>query len=95
MLVLDEFQGEFVVITDAAVPISPCNRSQKEFVLPGDGTITGFVEAIGPSIGDTAVDLVLTKLGITVSANNVAHQCYIVASGVTHLWILCWGIRSS
>ena len=47
------------------MPITPCNRSQ-DFVLPGDGTIAGFVDAIGPNIGSTAVDLVLTKLGFTV-----------------------------
>ena len=65
LLVVDEFEEDFEIFADAVMPVSPCNSNQ-DYVLPGDGTITGFVDAIGPTIGNTAVELVLTKLGVTV-----------------------------
>ncbi len=49
------------------VPIPSCHTNMTSFQLPGDGTIQGFVRELGENIGDTAIDVVVEKLGATVS----------------------------
>ena len=64
-LELDGVVKDVVILTNATIPRPLCNDNQS-FVLPGDGTVAGFVNAIGPNIGETAVDVVLTNLGLKV-----------------------------
>ena len=48
------------------LPIPDCNVEYQHYLLPGDGTITGFVDALGGKVGNTAVDIVLLKYGLKV-----------------------------
>ena len=49
----------------AHVPIPVCNENAT-FSLPGDGTISGYLESLGGQVTDAAVDLVLEHLGLKV-----------------------------
>ena len=56
------------VFDNLQVPIPVCNTDFSSLVLPGvDGSIQGFVQELGQSIGDTAINAVIEKLGLAVS----------------------------
>ena len=63
-LTIDGAETMFPVLTDTSVPIPVC--SDDPFVLPGDGSIEGFVKVVGNNVGQTAVDVVLKQLGLQV-----------------------------
>lgn len=51
---------------DKRVPIPICN-SNFSVALPGDGSVRGFLEELGDTVGQSAIDLVLKKLNLQVS----------------------------
>ena len=53
----------FMVYSDARIPIPLCNEDAT-FVLPGDGTVNGFLLAIGGNVASTAIEAVMYHLGI-------------------------------
>ncbi|XP_072023446.1 uncharacterized protein, partial [Amphiura filiformis] len=59
------------VFDDIRIPIPLCNIDFNNLVLPGDGTIQGFVQELGETIGDSAVGVVLNKLGLADFVSNV------------------------
>ena len=63
-LTIDGAETIFPILTDTSIPIPVC--SNDPFVLPGDGSIEGFVKAVGQDVGQTAVDVVLKQLGLEV-----------------------------
>ena len=63
-LTIDGAETMFPILTDTSIPIPVC--SDDPFVLPGDGSIKGFVKAVGQNVGQTAVDVVLKQLGLEV-----------------------------
>ncbi|XP_072033124.1 uncharacterized protein [Amphiura filiformis] len=72
---LDEIVTDFVILNDIQIPIPLCND---DFFLPGNGTIEGFVKAIGDTVGQTAVDVVLSELGIQDYITN--NECTVPAT---------------
>ncbi len=54
------------VLRNATVPVPLCNTGYEDVILPGDGTVEGFASYLGDHVGETAVDVVLGKLGIMV-----------------------------
>ena len=68
-LTVDDDTTDFQILTAATVPIPACNEVS-DFHFPGDGSIEGFVEILGHNIGQTAVDQVLTYLGLKVTFSN-------------------------
>ena len=56
-----------LVFENLHVPIPLCNTDYSNFVLPGDGTVAGFVQEFAGNIGEAGVNLVIQKLGIAVS----------------------------
>ena len=56
---------DFSVLKGINLPNPPCNLLTYD--LPGDGTLAGFLEHLGGEIGDSAIELVLQKFGISVS----------------------------
>ncbi len=60
---LDEVTTDFVILPGTMVPIPTCDN---EFPLPGDGSVEGFLRAIGDNIGQLAVERVLSELGLQV-----------------------------
>ena len=68
-----DIEGDVTAITilsDINVPIPGCNEDAS-FTLPGDGSIQGFVRAVGENFGQAAVQAVFRKLGLEVSINRV------------------------
>ena len=63
-LFLEDETTYFMVYTDARIPIPLCNEDAT-FVLPGDGTVRGFLFAVGENIGSTAKEAVMDHLGIS------------------------------
>ena len=64
-LQLDDQPTDIQVLSGTTIPIPLCNEDAS-LVLPGDGTIGGFARALGENVGQTAVELVLTHLGLEV-----------------------------
>ena len=53
------------ILSDAVVPIPVCN-SDGALNLPGDGTISGYLQLVSGVADDEAVDLIFDALGIKV-----------------------------
>ena len=53
------------ILSDMKVPIPGCNENAT-FTLPGDGSIQGFVNAVGENFGQAAIQIVFQKLGLEV-----------------------------
>ena len=66
-LCIDDNCESIPVLNDLNVPIPFCNTDFTNFQLPGDGTIAGFVQHLAGDIGDAGINLVIQKLGISVS----------------------------
>ncbi len=66
-LCIDGSCDEMSMFRDVKVPIPVCTIDWNTFELPGDGTVDGFVQQLGDSIGDEAIDLVIKKIGLDVS----------------------------
>ena len=64
--------SNFPILSSTTVPIPVCNEDAS-FSLPGDGSIGGFVKALGESFAQTAVDEVLKRLGIKVNLSILTH----------------------
>ena len=62
-LFIEDKTTNFMVYSDARMPIPLCNEDAT-FVLPGDGTVKGFLLAIGENIASTAIEAVMYHLGI-------------------------------
>ncbi len=54
------------VFDDITMPIPVCHTNITTLTLPGDGSIQGFVRELKRNIGDSAIDIVLEKLGLSV-----------------------------
>ncbi len=65
-LTLDGMTTLFIILDHLSVPITPFDNNE-ELVIPGDGSIEGFARIVGTSAGQSAIDLVLMKLGLKVS----------------------------
>ncbi|XP_072048757.1 uncharacterized protein [Amphiura filiformis] len=63
-LCIDDVCEEVIVIDKLKVPIPLCNTDISSIQLPGDGSIAGFATELGSKIGNSAVDLVIEKLGL-------------------------------
>ena len=57
--------SEYIIISGTRIPIPVCNENAT-FTLPGDGSIEGFVKAVGETVGQTAIEIVLRQLGLQV-----------------------------
>ena len=56
----------FNILSDTRIPIPTCNENVT-FALPGDGTIEDFAIVYANEFSQTAVDVVLQRLGLEVS----------------------------
>ena len=65
-LCIDEACEDISIFKDLKVPIPGCNTDFTSLVLPGDGSIEGFVQYLGGEVGDAAVTVVLERLGLSV-----------------------------
>ena len=52
----------FTILSDTRIPFKQCESDH--YVLPGDGSVSGFVSAVGATVGEAAVEAVLNHLGI-------------------------------
>ncbi len=57
------------------IPIPTCNIDMDNFVLPGNGTVAGFIDHLGGEIGDSATDIMLQKIGLQVRGLNLIKLC--------------------
>ncbi|XP_072033125.1 uncharacterized protein [Amphiura filiformis] len=64
ILCIDDTCNTIPVFREVKFPIPICNIDFNNFVLPGDGSVAGFVEHLGGKIGDSAVEVVLKKFGL-------------------------------
>ena len=64
-LKLEGVVSNFVVLNKANFPMPFCNDNTT-LTLPGDGSVGGFVTALGGEFVQSAVDLVLEYLGLKV-----------------------------
>lgn len=60
---IEDKRTNFTILSDAIIPFQQCDEN-KHYLLPGDGTVSGFVSAVGESVGESAIDAVLNHLGI-------------------------------
>ena len=69
--IIEDQATDFIVLSDARFPIPSCN-TDIGYSLPGDGTVSGFVTAVGETVGEAAIEAVLNHLGIGqyVSVND-------------------------
>ncbi|XP_038050876.1 uncharacterized protein LOC119724026 [Patiria miniata] len=65
MLCIDDTCTMTPVLDHVWVPIPLCNINATSFTLPGDGTVEGFIRELGGRIGNSAIDLVLEKFGLS------------------------------
>ncbi|XP_038050728.1 uncharacterized protein LOC119723897 [Patiria miniata] len=65
MLCIDDTCTMTPVLDHVWVPIPLCNINATSFTLPGDGTVGGFIRDLGGRIGNSAIDLVLEKFGLS------------------------------
>ncbi len=66
---------EFVTVFDGVqIPIPGCNIDYNALVLPGDGSVAGFVQELGNTIGDSAISVVLEKLGLAVRMSEYEYS---------------------
>lgn len=54
------------VLSDVSIPIQYCNG---EMEIPGDGTVTGLVDAVDGKVGSIGVTFIQFILGFDVSKN--------------------------
>ena len=66
-LCIDGICANVPILDMIQLPIPVCSVEPKAYQLPGDGSVTGFVEQLGGKIGDSAVELVTLKLDLDVS----------------------------
>ena len=66
-LCIDNTCEELVILNDVKIPTPLCYSDLTNVVLPGDGSIHGFVHHLNGNIGSSAVNVVLEKLGLAVS----------------------------
>lgn len=67
-LCIDDSCDEIPLLDDIFAPIPLCNTNVTGVQLPGDGSIHGFVKEVGENVGSAAVDIVISRLGLTVCA---------------------------
>ena len=65
-LTLDGVTTLFIILDRLPIPI-PSYDNNDELVIPGDGSIEGFARIVGTSVSQSAIDLVLMKLGLKVN----------------------------
>ncbi|XP_022103294.1 uncharacterized protein LOC110986022 [Acanthaster planci] len=65
VLCIDDTCTSTAVLDHVWVPIPLCNTNVSSFTLPGDGTVEGFIQELGGRIGNSAIDLVLEKFGLS------------------------------
>ncbi|XP_022102001.1 uncharacterized protein LOC110985344 [Acanthaster planci] len=70
MLCIDDTCTTTPVLDRVWVPIPLCNTNATSFTLPGDGTVEGFIRELGGRIGNSAIDLVLEKFGLSEYLNT-------------------------
>ncbi len=63
---LDGKTTSIPLLRNATIPEPSCHNTDLSYALPGDGTVEGFARALGNSVGESAVELVLSYLGIKV-----------------------------
>ena len=78
----------YPILIGTKIPIPFCSRNYT--VLPGDGTIQGFLETLGENVGRTAIDLVLVHLGLKVNS----FFCYYHFESVIYLF-MCHTVNSN
>ncbi len=60
---LDGVATDFAILSGTTIPIPTCDN---DLPLPGDGSVQGFLRAIGDYIGQLAVERVLSELDLQV-----------------------------
>ena len=66
-LCIDDGCETVKVFENLKVPIPLCSTNFTSLLLPGNGTIQGFAAVLANNVGEAAVDVVVEKLGLTVS----------------------------
>ena len=61
------------VLNDVSIPIQYCNG---EMEIPGDGTVTGLLSALGGNIGSIGVTFIQSMLGFDVRTGNILQQIF-------------------
>ncbi|XP_033637723.1 uncharacterized protein LOC117298529 [Asterias rubens] len=62
-LQVDDETTDFPLMEAKRIPIPICNNNFS-LTLPGDGSVRGFLEELGDTVGQSAIDLVLRKLNL-------------------------------
>ncbi|XP_071798137.1 uncharacterized protein [Asterias amurensis] len=62
-LQVDDETTDFPLMEAKIIPIHICNNNFS-LALPGDGSVRGFLEELGDTVGQSAIDLVLRKLNL-------------------------------
>ncbi|XP_033637389.1 uncharacterized protein LOC117298318 isoform X2 [Asterias rubens] len=62
-LQVDDETTDFPLMEAKRIPIPICNNNFS-LALPGDGSVRGFLEELGDTVGQSAIDLVLRKLNL-------------------------------
>ncbi len=70
VLCIDDTCDVVPVFQGVNIPIPTCNIDMDSFVLPGNGTVAGFIDYLGGEIGDPATDIVLKKMGLQVTGTK-------------------------
>ena len=62
---VDDLCHDIPVLKGIHLPVPACNYLS--YVLPGNGTLAGFLDYLDGEIGDSAIELVMQKFEISVS----------------------------
>ena len=74
---LDGKTTSIPLLRKATIPEPSCHNTELSYALPGDGTVEGFARALGNSVGESAVELVLNYLGIKVNFKKLKeYACF-------------------
>ena len=84
LLNLDDQTIQLDILNGTSIPIPSCSEDTK-FTLPGDGSIQGFARVVGKEVGQTAVDAVLSHLGV---AQYISEQeCSVPVTDQQGTWL--------
>ena len=70
-LCIDDTCDVVTMFDGLRVPVPHCNTDFTNLLLPGDGTIKGFVQELGGNIGSLAIDFVVQKLNLSVRLKSL------------------------
>ena len=86
LLNLDDKTIQLDILSGVSIPISTCSEDTA-FTLPGDGSVQGFATVVGKEVGQTAVDAVLSHLGVGQYISKL--ECSIPVTDQQGTWLCC------